>query len=226
MFDPQKLLEQFLGGKANPDGSKTGGMSPDFMKGLATGGMAGGLAGLLLGSKGGKKMVGGATKLGGTAALAALAYKAYTAWQESKSAPSQPAASSPMKDITPQPAALAAPDSTASLAILRAMIAAAKADGHIDAAEQQKIFSKLDEMSLGTEEKAFIMDELRKPADIDALVAAATSPEIGLQIYAASLMAIDPDHPAEKEYLAKLAAKLGLDPSLQTAIQKEALAVA
>ena len=58
MFDPQKLLEQFLGGKANPDGSKTGGMSPDFMKGLATGGMAGGLAGLLLGSKGGKKMVG------------------------------------------------------------------------------------------------------------------------------------------------------------------------
>ena len=54
------------------------------MKGLATGGVAGGLAGILLGGKTSKKMAKGAVKLGGTAALAGLAYKAYTQWQASK----------------------------------------------------------------------------------------------------------------------------------------------
>ena len=80
MFDPQKLLEQFLGGSQRgapgKDGKSAGGISPDFMKGLATGGVAGGLAGILLGGKTSKKLAKGAVKLGGTAALAGLAYKA------------------------------------------------------------------------------------------------------------------------------------------------------
>ena len=92
MFDPQKLLEQFLGGGTKPDGSKKG-MSPDFVKGLATGGVAGGLAGILLGGKTSKKLAKGAVKLGGTAALAGLAYKVYNDWQASKTA--APAAEAP-----------------------------------------------------------------------------------------------------------------------------------
>ena len=95
------------------------------------------------------------------------------------------------------------------------MIAAAKADGHIDAVEQQKIFGKLDELDLDTEDKAFVMDELRKPLDIDSVVAAATTPELAVEIYAASFLAIDPDDPAEQAYLAMLASRLKLDPGLK-----------
>ena len=72
MFDPQKLLEQFLGGgsaKGQTGQPQQGGLSPDFMKGLATGGVAGGLAGILLGGKTSKKLAKGTVKLGGTAAL-------------------------------------------------------------------------------------------------------------------------------------------------------------
>jgi uncharacterized membrane protein YebE (DUF533 family) len=108
-----------------------------------------------------------------------------------------------------------------SLAILRAMIAAAKADGHIDAAEQQKIFARLDEANLGQAEKAFVVDELRKPLDIDAVVAAATTPELAVEIYTASVLAIDPDDPAEQAYLGMLAARLKLDPGLKKAIETE-----
>ncbi len=227
MFDPQKMLEQFLGGGKTQDGNQKSGMSPDFMKGLATGGVAGGLAGILLGGKTSKKMAKGAVKLGGTAALAGLAYKAYTQWQASKN--QAPQAEAPaMKDITPRaegtpflPSVPQQRDSM-SLAILRAMIAAAKADGHIDADEQRRIFGKLDELDLDTEEKAFVMDELRKPLDIDAVVAAATTPELALEIYAASFLAIDPDDPAEQAYLAMLASRLKLDPGLKLAIEKEA----
>lgn len=231
MFDPQKLLEQFLGGGKPQDGSqtpgKTGGMSPDFVKGLATGGVAGGLAGILLGGKTSKKMAKGAVKLGGTAALAGLAYKAYTQWQASKQAP-QAEAPPPMKDITPRPEgtpflpSIPQQRDSMSLAILRAMIAAAKADGHIDAEEQRRIFGKLDELDLGTEEKAFVIDELRKPLDIDAVVKAANTPELALEIYAASVLAIDPDDPAEQAYLAMLASRLKLDPGLKKAVETEA----
>jgi uncharacterized membrane protein YebE (DUF533 family) len=227
MFDPQKLLEQFLGGGKPQDGARKSGASPDFMKGLATGGVAGGLAGILLGGKTSKKMAKGAVKLGGTAALAGLAYKAYTQWQASKDQAPQ-AEAPPMKDITPRPEgtpflpSMAQQRDNMSLAILRAMIAAAKADGHIDADEQRRIFGKLDELDLDMEEKAFVMDELRKPLDIDAVVAAASTPELAVEIYAASVLGIDPDDPAEQAYLAMLASRLRLDPGLKLAVEKEA----
>lgn len=235
MFDPQKLLEQFLGqGKTPTPGSdQKAGLSPDFVKGLATGGVAGGLAGILLGGKTSKKLAGGAVKLGGTAALASLAYKVFTDWQSSKQQQTVPPAETPppMKDITPKPEGtpflpqIPKARDDMSLAILRAMIAAAKADGHIDAAEQAKIFDKLDEMELGMEEKAFVIDELRKPLDIESVVAAATSPELAVQIYTASVLAIDPDDPSEQAYLAMLAARLKLDPGLKVAIETEAAKV-
>ena len=229
MFDPQKLLEQFLGGGSNPDGTKkSGGLSPDFMKGLATGGVTGGLAGILLGGKSSKKMAKGVVKMGGTAALAGLAYKVYNDWQASKNAPPQVVAPPPMKDITPKPEGTAFLPSIPkarddmSLSILRAMIAASKADGHIDAAEQQKIFGKLDELDLDMEAKAFVMDELRKPLNIDQVVASATTPELAVEIYAASFLAIDPDDPAEQAYLAMLASRLKLDPGLKANLEIEA----
>ena len=223
MFDPQKLLEKLLGGGTNPDGSKTP-VSPDLMKGIAGGAIAGGLAGLLLGGK----SIRGALKLGGIAALAGLAYKVYTAWQASKEPPPAADSTIPMKDVTPEPeetAFLPSPPKARaemSLAILSAMIAAAKADGHIDAAEQQRIFAKLDEHELGLEEKAFVMDELRKPLDVDAVVASATTPELAVEIYVASLMAIDPDLAAEKTYLTTLAERLKIEPGLKSALDAEA----
>jgi uncharacterized membrane protein YebE (DUF533 family) len=65
-------------------------------------------------------------------------------------------------------------------------------------------------LSVDTEAKAYVMDQLRAPLDLDAIVRQVQSPEVGMEVYAASLLAIDPDHPAEKAYLQMLAARLGL----------------
>ena len=133
-----------------------------------------------------------------------------------------------MKDVTPKVEGTvflpSAPEerNELSLVLLRAMIAAAKADGHIDAEEQKKIFAKLGELDLDTDSKAFVIDELRKPLDIDAVVAGATSPERAVEIYAASVLAIDPDDPAEQAYLAMLASRLKLDPALKASVETEA----
>lgn len=218
MFDAKKLLDQFLGGAKD---GKTGGLSGDFMKGAG----AAGIAGILLSSKSGRKLAGSAVKYGGIAVLGGLAYSAYKNWQAQQQ-PEGGATAQPMKDVTPAAEtvkALQAPATDeASLAILRAMIAAAKADGHIDAAEQKAIFAKLDAANLDTEAKAFVVDELRRPLDIDAVVAAATSPALAIEIYTASVLAIDPDHPDEQAYLARLAERLKLDVGLKAAIESEA----
>ncbi len=110
--------------------------------------------------------------------------------------------------------------------IIQAMIAAAKADGHIDGEEQRRIFGKLDEAGPRIEEKAFLMDELRRPLDIDAIVDLADTTEQAVELYAASCLDIDPDDPAEQAYLAMLAAGLKLAPELKTTIEAEIAKVA
>lgn len=232
MFDPQKLLDQFMGGQSrggeNAPGKSGSGFSPDMLKGLAGGAAAGGLVSILLGSKGGKKLAGGALKLGGAAVLGGLAYRAWQNYQATKGAQSTVPVEQPLKDITPKVEGTVFLPSAAkernelSLVLLRAMIAAAKADGHIDAEEQKTIFAKLDELDLDTDAKAFVIDELRKPLDIDAVVQGATSPERAVEIYAASVLAIDPDDPAEQAYLAMLASRLKLDPALKASVETEA----
>jgi uncharacterized membrane protein YebE (DUF533 family) len=209
MFDPSALLDQFLGAKG-PDGRRAG-PSSDTKHGLA----AGALAGLLLGSRSGRR-------LGGTAALAGLAYKAYTDWQRSRGGADAPGGATANAAGTPFMPSDARARNDLSLAVLRAMIAAAKSDGNIDTTEQQRIFAKLDEAGLDTEAKAFILDELRKPLDIDAVVRSATSPEVAAELYAASFVAIDPDDAGEKAYLEMLAARLKLEPGLKVQLEAEA----
>jgi len=225
MFDAKKLLDQFLGG-TNPDGTPKG-VSPDLLKGLAGGAAMGGLAGILLGSKGGKKLAGKAVKLGGTIALASLAYRAYRQWKSSGDETPPVSGTEPMKDITPSPEGTAflpsipAVRDDLSRSILVAMIAAAKADGHVDEDERKRIFGRLGEMALEADARLWLIEQLNQPVDIELVVSGATTPEAAVEIYAASVLAIDPDEPAEQAYLATLATRLGLEPGLKTAIEEE-----
>lgn len=92
--------------------------------------------------------------------------------------------------------------------MIRAMIQAAKADGEIDAEERAKILDHLGDAS--DEEIAFVEAELDGPIDISALASAATD-ATKAQVYSAALMVISVDTEAEKQYLANLAAALGLE---------------
>ena len=95
--------------------------------------------------------------------------------------------------------------------LIRAMIAAANADGLIDAEERAGILERALEAGLDAATQQFLMGELRSPARMDEIVAA-TRPELRLETYAASLIAISIDSDAERAYLDRLAAALGLSP--------------
>jgi uncharacterized membrane protein YebE (DUF533 family) len=124
---------------------------------------------------------------------------------------------------TKVPIGLAEPTSPAEKAelernaglILRAMINAAKADGAIDESEVGRIVGKVQEFGADHADQAFLKAEMAKPMDTDALVAAARgAPELAAQLYAASLLAIEVDTPAEKDYLEQLSTALGLAPEV------------
>jgi uncharacterized membrane protein YebE (DUF533 family) len=251
MFDAKRLLEQFVGGGSGPRGGSYGGHhgggSPlgQIARSLGGGGSSGGLgalglAGLLLGSKKGRKLGGSGLKLGGMALVGSLAYKAYQDWQASQGSTQGASQAAGTRGPSPAPAAggfLGSARGAAQLfgvppagtpfnptseaeqqgvgrTLLLAMISAAKADGHIDADEQRRIFAEMDKLDLDADDKAFVIDALRAPLDVDGLARLARGPEEAAEIYAASLLAIDVDDPAERAYLALLAARLRLDEAL------------
>ncbi len=185
--------------------------------GLATGAIAGGLAGLLLGGKGARKIASSALKLGGAAVVGGLAYKAYRDWQAGK-APPAAGSGAPIEVPSPEGTPFLPSDPLAAESLsgrlLRAMVAAAKADGHITDVERERISKQLATLELGADLRRLIEDELARPLDFNAVAALARTPEEAAEIYAASLLVVDPEGPAEKAYLSLLATRLKLDPDL------------
>ncbi len=218
MFDAKKLLDQFLG-------PQMGGKSGDI---LGRAGQFGdiaknnpwktaGIAAALLGTKTGRKLAGNVATVGGLAAIAGLGYMAYKNYQSGQSPQTvthkEPEILPPPVDspFNPQSSALS---NDFALTLIRAMIAAAKADGHIDAAERANIIDKVHAVDLGSEAEAFIANELANPVDIDDLVASARTEEQKVELYTATRLTIDPDTRAERGYLDLLAGRLCLPDAL------------
>ncbi|MEZ5871112.1 MAG: tellurite resistance TerB family protein [Nitratireductor sp.] len=237
MFDAKQLLDQFIGaaegvaGKDNVDKVRKGiAENPGMAKAAGIG-----LAAVLLGTRSGRALTGTAVKLGGLAAVGGLAYKAYQNWQGGGSAqveaPPVDARESGSSTPAPRGQLLPPPQDTAfshdeangqdaARIFLTAMIAAAKSDGQIDADEQKRIFGKLNEMETGAEGKAYLMEEMMAPIDVDRIAAMATTRERAVEIYTASCMAIVTDTDAERQYLDRLAEKMGLEKGLAALVEK------
>lgn len=164
----------------------------------------GALAGALLG--GGSSSLKGAVGGGVLAVLGAMAYKALQGTQ-------QEAQEVPLGLRVPtSPAEEEQLEGKAEL-ILKAMINAAKADGQIDQSEVQRIIGKLAEAGVDQQARDFVLSEMSKPMSTEAIVSASKgNPELAAELYAASLLAIEVDTPAERTYMQNLASGLGLQP--------------
>lgn len=231
MFDPKALLDQVLGSSA-AGGMRDAGQSVkgkldqySGSGGFARGAAAGGLLGLLLGGKGVRKMAGGIVGYGGAAALGALALKAYQNFQQKQVpgrvtlTPEQFAQLSPDALPHAQPSADGTPF---QLVLIRAMVGAAKADGHVDATEQQRLFGEVERLGLDSEAKAYVFDLLSQNVDMNSITSAVATPEQGAEVYLASRLAIDPDVPAERVFLDALASRLKLPAELRAQLDAQA----
>lgn len=174
-------------------------------KSLGTGAIGGLVLGLLMGNKKGRKIGSKAIKIGSVAALAGLAYTAYRKYQ---------AAQTPAGVGAPIALPAPAEPQTPPALMLKAMIAAANADGHVDEIERARILTELDKIGLGRDAVAMFNAELAAPASAQALAAHVGGVEQATEIYALSVAIVGDADPAEQAYLRSLQAALGLPDGL------------
>jgi uncharacterized membrane protein YebE (DUF533 family) len=207
----QDLLQNKAGGnQKQASSSGLGGL----LSGASGGALAAGAMGLLLGSKKARSVGGKVAIYGGLAALGVMAYKAYGNWQAQQG--TAPKTEPQTLDRLP-----AAQVELHSQAILKALVAAAKADGHVDERERALIegeFSKLDnDQAL----QQWLHAELSKPLDPSEVARAARTPEMAAEMYIASVMLVDEESFMEKAYLDELARQLKLEPGLKAELEKQ-----
>ena len=222
MFDPKKLLNDLLGSTIPGTGSTVrdkAGQATQLAKDNPL--AAGALVAVLLGTGTGRQVTGTALKVGGLAAIGGLAYKAYQNYKAGNAPEQTTAAPNAEPQLLPPPADNSFHPSQApqgetefALTLIRAMIAAAKADGHIDDEERKKIGDRLSLSGIGSDAEQFLMEELNSPLDLDSIVAAAQTEAQKVELYTASRLAIDPDTRAERGYLDLLAGRLQLPDAL------------
>ena len=219
-------LEQLLKTGTSALGQATSGMQPGDGRKYATGAAVGGVLGLLLGSKSGRRMGGKALKAGSVVALGALAWKAYGDWQRQNAAGAAPAAApAAAPPAAAGFAALPAPQvEVHSRAMLKALIAAAKSDGHLDDAERGQVEAALQRLQADAETRTWVDAEVRRPVDPADVAAAATSPELAAEIYLTSLLVVDDTTVMERAYLDELARQLKLAPGLKAELEARAAA--
>ncbi len=182
-----------------------------MLDGMKKGAVAAGALALLLGTRGGRAVTGTALKLGSVAALGGMAWKAYQDWAQGSG---QAPAGKPLDQLDGE--AL----NKRSAQIIRAMIAAAKADGHIDEEEKKRIDQQIAEMNLVDGATDFIASELDKPLNIHDVVEGVDDPEAAVEIYLASRMVVDVDNIPERIYLKSLARELKLSDELVARLDK------
>lgn len=182
------------------------------LKGGGAAGGAGGLGGMLSGMAGRAGGSGGATTSGasgGTGGLAGGLGGIGGLLGGLASARSGGQSGTSLEELLTQDNPVEEPDEedTAGL-MIRAMIMAARCDGEINATERETLMATIQEGAT-QDDMAAVQAAMKEP--VDAGVLASDTPKgLETQVYSMSVMAIEPDHPAEAKYLHELATSLGI----------------
>lgn len=179
------------------------------LDGMKKGAIAAGALALLLGTKTGRKVTGSAVKLGSLAAVGGLAYKAYQNWQENNAVEgNQPQAALPAADT--------AQEDANSLVLLKAMLAAANADGHIDETELATIREQLEAFELD----ANLTELTGQTLSAQQVAELSDSVDMSAQIYLVSSLVLDRDNIQDEAYRQVLIQALNLADDLVEALDK------
>lgn len=217
----QAIMGQASSGPQRPqqqsgaaDTSGLGGLSE-----LLNPSMLSGLVGSLLGGSGGGQTSGAAAGggMGGLGGLGAIGGLLSSFLGGGSSALDTHAQS--MDQVVPQFSQPAADAKGRVTRMIRAMIYAAKADGHIDQSEQAAITQQLQKLQLGPEGQALIQQAVNEPINPNAVASGVKNSQEAVQLYALSRAVINVDTPNERKYLDDLARALRIPADIQQSIE-------
>jgi uncharacterized membrane protein YebE (DUF533 family) len=188
---------------------------------LGAGAAIGGLGALVLGTRTGRSIATNAAKLGALALIGGLAYKAYQNYQQGRPLVDSKNAEPELAPTGSGFEAESVSQEEAAL-LIRTMLAAAAADGRVDASEQERILGSLKQAGVDAGAEEFIADALNNPASISDIVRQVSGRQEAIKVYTAARIAIDPDTYGEKAFLNELANELGIEPELASHISAAA----
>ncbi len=224
MFDPERLLGSIVGQAMG--GAFGGGRGKKSKKSMFRSGDLASKATLGIGALG----------------IAMAAYEHYS--NRNQPAPAAPLPAYPPAPAyaTPVPVVVAGPGPSAppppppaadlskldaaqseAVLVIRAMIAAAGADGMIDSEERARIVARTSDGGLDAETRNFLEAELAVPRSADE-IGAMTPPALVNEVYAAALLALDLDNEPERRFLDRLAGATGLAEQARHDIHRQLLA--
>ncbi len=149
--------------------------------------------------------------------------------QEQQTAAPQPKGPAPVPPAPPggggrpPPPALAETggDDETALLLIDAMLAAANADGHIDAEEKARIMAQLERVGSDQDGFDYLQQRMDNPPSPEQICGRVTDMDLARQVYIVSLLAITVDTDAEAAYLRDLATRLGLDDPTRQSLDQQ-----
>jgi uncharacterized membrane protein YebE (DUF533 family) len=105
--------------------------------------------------------------------------------------------------------------------LIQVMVAAAHADGSVDAQEERAVLDRLRGAELTQEEKMFLLNELHQPKSLAELTAGINDPSVAKTMYMLAVAAIEIDTEVERAWLNDLAGQLGISREIQTFIEEQ-----
>ncbi|WP_310599423.1 DUF533 domain-containing protein [Desulfobulbus sp.] len=105
--------------------------------------------------------------------------------------------------------------------MIQVMVAAAHADGGMDADEERAVLDRLRGAELTQEEKMFLLEELHRPQRLEALVAGIDDPAVAKTMYMLAVAAITIDTEAERAWLDQLAERLGISQGMRSFLEEQ-----
>jgi uncharacterized membrane protein YebE (DUF533 family) len=206
------------------------------LTGALSGAAGGALVSALTGNKSAKTLL----KTGGLIAVGGIAMKAWQAYSSNKGTDTSVAEAAvapvPTPTIVSQPeipvlspsqtTANAHPNADGLLLVLKSMISAAHADGHLSEQEQQKVWNKSVELGLPASELAVISEALHEPLHPAQIAVLATTLEAKIEVFTAAAIVIDDTCSAGQNYLDDLGKQLDLPVGLIGALKLQASAAA
>ena len=190
------------------------------LDGMKKGAIAASVLALLLGTSAGRRVTGSALKIGSLAAVGGLGWKAYQNWMTQKEETAEEVKSMaetaklvPINELSEDEA------NKRSQTLLKAMIGAAKADGHIDKKEIAAIDEQIVKLNLSSEVTLLLQEEINKPLDVKDIAALAENNAIAAEIYLVSAVITDKENSMEKDYLEELAKAMKLPDALVAQLQ-------
>ncbi|MFT7221156.1 MAG: uncharacterized membrane protein YebE (DUF533 family) [Candidatus Azotimanducaceae bacterium] len=187
------------------------------------------LTGLLGGAAGGalvsaftnKKTAGNLLKAGGLVAAGGLAWKAYQTYRSDT-----PTQSEQPPVIARQEFVEAIESTESHQIIIKAMIAAAHADGHLTDQEKEKIWKSAIDAGATSSDLALLAEEIAQPWSIADLAANTKTMESRIDVYAVSQLVIDDSCVPGQTYLAQLSEALALPKPLVDALRNQTSEIA